>query len=57
MKPYGISVINQSIPALQLFMNFGLLNYFFPLRPLLRPLFPVLYSYLPQVIPHIVFPS
>jgi hypothetical protein len=49
--------VNQSIPALQLFMSFGFLNYFFPLLPLLRPLFPVLYSYLPQVIPHVVFPS
>ena len=29
------------LSALQLFVSFGLLNYFFPLPPLLRPLFPI----------------
>ena len=29
------------LSALQLFVSFGLLNYFFPLFPLLRPLFPI----------------
>jgi len=43
--------------ALQLFVSFGLLNYFFPLLPLLRPLFPIAHPHLPQIIPHIVFPS
>jgi len=38
-------------------MSFGLLNYFFPLLPLLCPLFPIGHSHLPQIIPHIVFPS
>jgi hypothetical protein len=32
---------SSSSSALQLFMSFGLLNYFFPLFPLLRPLFPL----------------
>jgi len=45
------------LSALQLFESFGLLNYFFPLLPLLRPLFPVGHPHLPQIIPHIVFPS
>jgi hypothetical protein len=38
-------------------MSFGLLSYFFPLFPLLRPLFPVLHSPLSQVISRVVFPS
>ena len=42
---------------LQLFVNFGLLNYFFPFLPLLNCLFPIIHSHLPQVIPHIVLPS
>jgi hypothetical protein len=46
-----------SSSALQLFMSFDLLNYFFPLFPLLRPLFPVLHSQLSQVISRVVFPS
>jgi len=46
-----------SSSALQLFVSFGLLNYFFPFLPLLRPLFPIIHSHLPRVIPHIVFPS
>jgi len=45
------------LSALQLFVSFGLLNYFFPLFPLLRRLFPIIHSRLPQVIPHIVLPS
>jgi len=45
------------LSALQLFVCFGLLNYFFPLLPLLRPLFPIAHSHLPQIIPHIVLPS
>ena len=38
-------------------MSFGLFNYFFPLLHLLRPLFPIGHPHLPQIIPHIVFPS
>ena len=38
-------------------MSFGLHNYFFPLLPLLHPLFPIGHSHLPQIIPYIVFPS
>jgi len=45
------------LSALQLFVSFGLLNCFFPLLPLLRPLFPIAHSHLPQIIPHIIFPS
>ena len=45
------------LSALQFFVSFGLLNYFFPLLPLLRPLFPIGHPHLPQVIPHIVLPS
>jgi len=49
---------SSSSSAVQLFVSFGLLNYFFPLLPLLRPLFPIVHSHLlPQIIPHIVFPS
>ena len=44
-------------PALQLFVSSGLLNHSFPLLPLLRPLYPIAHSHLPQIIPHIVFPS
>jgi hypothetical protein len=51
------SICISSSSALQLFMSFGLLNYFFPLFPLLRPLFPVLHSHLSQVISRVVFPS
>jgi hypothetical protein len=43
------------LSALQLFVSFSLLDYFFPLFPLLRPLFPIGHSHLPQIIPHIVF--
>ena len=32
-----------------------MLNYFFPFLPLLRLVFPIIHSHLPQVIPHIVF--
>ena len=46
-----------SSSALQLFVSFSLLNYSSPLFPLLRPLFPIAHSHLPQIIPHIVFPS
>ena len=45
------------LSAVQLFVSFGLLNYFFPFLPLLRPLFPIGHPCLPQIIPHIVFPS
>jgi len=45
------------LSALQRFVSFGLLNYFFPFLPLLRPLFPDGHPHLPQIIPHIVFPS
>ena len=45
------------LSALQLFVSFGLLNYSFPLLPLLCSLFPIDHSHLPQIIPHIVFPS
>ena len=48
---------SSSSSALQLFMSFGLLNYFFPFVPLLRRLFPIIHSHLPQVIPHVVLPS
>ena len=41
------------LSALQLFVSFGLLNYFFPLFPLLRPLFPIGHPHLP----HVVLPS
>jgi len=41
------------LSVLQLFVSFGLLNYFFPLLPLLRPLFPIGQPHLPQIIPHI----
>jgi hypothetical protein len=59
--PRKIPILNfvmkaSSSSALQLFMSFGLLNYFFPLFPLLHPLFPVLYSHLSQVISRVVFP-
>ena len=33
-----------SSSAVQLFMSFGLLNYFFPFLPLLRRLFPIIHS-------------
>ena len=45
------------LSALQLFVSFGLPNYFFPFLSLLLPLFPIIRSHLPQIIPHIVFPS
>ena len=45
------------LSTLQLSVSFGLLNYFFPFLPLLRPLFPIGHPHLPQVIPHIVLPS
>ena len=48
---------SSSSSALQLFVSFGLLSYFFPFLPLLRRLFPIVHSHLPQVILHIVFPS
>jgi len=48
---------SSSSSALQLFVSFGLFNYFFPLLPLLRRLFPIIHFHLPQVIPHIVLPS
>jgi hypothetical protein len=54
---YITSSSSSSSSALQFFMNFGLLNYFFSLFPLLRPLFPVLHSHLSQVISRVVFPS
>jgi hypothetical protein len=41
------------LSALQLFVSFGLLNYFFRLFPLLHPLFPIGHPHLPQIIPHI----
>ena len=47
---------SSSSSALQLFVSFGLLNYFFPFLSLLRRLFPIIHSHLPQVIPHIVLP-
>jgi hypothetical protein len=53
----GAHLASSSSSALQLFMSFGWLNYFFPLFPLLRPLFPVLHSQLSQVISRVVFPS
>jgi len=49
--------IHLLLSSLQLFVSFGLLNYFFPFLPLLRPLFPIGHSHLPQIIPHIVLPS
>ena len=52
-----LSPLSSSSSALQLFVSFGLLNYFFPFLPLLRRSFPIINSHLPQVIPHIVFPS
>jgi hypothetical protein len=52
-KRYSITSSSSS-SALQPFMSFGLLNYFFPLFPLLRPLFPVLHSHLSQVISRVV---
>ena len=45
------------LSALQLFVSSGLLNYFFPLFPLLRNLFPIGHPHLHQIIPHIIFPS
>ena len=45
------------LSALQLFVSFGLPNYFFLLFPPLCPLFPIGQPHLPQIIPHIVFPS
>jgi hypothetical protein len=57
-SPYNIGLtFLSSSSALQLFMSTGLLNYFFPLFPLLRPLFTVLHSHLSQVISRVVFPS
>jgi hypothetical protein len=47
---YYINYSSSSSLAVQLLMNFGLLNYFFPLLPLLHRLFPVLHSYLLQSI-------
>ena len=37
------------LTPLQLFVSFSLLNYFFPLLPLLRPLFPIGHPHLPQI--------
>ena len=48
---------SSSSSALQLFVSLALLNYFFPFLPLLRRLFPIIHSHLPQVIPHVVLPS
>ena len=42
----GIPAASSS-SALQLFVSFGLLNYFFPFLPLLRRLFPIIHSHLP----------
>jgi len=44
------------LSALQLFVSFGLLNYSFPLFPVMCLLFPIIHSQLPQIIPHIVLP-
>jgi hypothetical protein len=46
----SITLSSSSSSALQFFMSFGLLNYFFPLFPLLHPLFPVLHSHLHHAI-------
>jgi hypothetical protein len=54
---YLPSSSSSSSSSLQLFMSFGLLDYFFPLIPLLRPLFPVLHSHLSQIISRVVFPT
>ena len=46
------------LSALQLFVSFGLLNYFFPLLPLLRHLFPIGHPNLPQIVlPSYSWPS
>jgi len=47
---------SSSSSALQLFMSFDLLRYFFTFLPLLRRLFPIIHPHLPQVIPHVVLP-
>ena len=54
INPFSIIIL---LSALQLFVSFGLLSYFFPLLPLLCPLFPFGHPHLPQIIPHIAFPS
>jgi hypothetical protein len=46
---------SSSLSAVQLFVSFGLLNYFFPFLPLLRPLFPIVHSHLPEVFLSIRF--
>jgi len=51
------SSCSSSSSALQLFVSFGLLNYFFPFFLSCFVSFPIIHSHLPQVIPHIVLPS
>jgi len=46
-----------SSSALQLFVNFGLLNYSSPWFPFLCLMFPIIYSHLPQIISHVIIPS
>ena len=48
---------SSSSSALQIFMSFGLLNYFFPSFPLLGLLFPIFHSHASQIVPHVVLPS
>ena len=49
---------SSSSSALQLFVSFGLLNYFFPFLPLLRPLFPIGHPHLPHIfLPSYSWPS
>ena len=48
---------SSSSSALQLFVSFGLLNYSSPWFPFLFLLFPIIYSYLPQIVSHVIIPS
>ena len=48
---------SSSSSDLQLFVSFGLLNYFSPWFSFLCLLFSIIYSHLPQIVSHIIIPS
>jgi len=51
------ATVSSSSSALQLFVSFGLLNYSSPWFPFLCLLFPIIYSHLPQIVPHVIISS